>query len=421
MEHFFTPTQRLPIELDAYTGVQLAVSIEAFLNHRWDWLDFQAFATSNEGETGKIVWITEDTFICVDEDNTGMEYERLADYAIQSAAFTATSGKTHHLVFAKEMNSVSMSVGAFNIFWRAVTTSNCVKVKLKNEYSCRGLCLCSGPSLSHFLEASPSLELLEFEVFAFNKADCCALATLERKGLEVTFEECSFDAQGAEDTFIEWLRDSQVVTKIGGCVMGHSIIISAMSGNSSVKKMSMGCSFDAFTGEYGDCHTRSLAGVLPGNQGIENLSVTLLSDETWSLLLRSLRAHPRIQYVRLDFCPGLSAASKTSMMNAVFRFAQCNTVVHTIDLPDYAKDEEFFQNSIVPRLEMNRNCFEDQRQALTRAHPSIRGQLLGRALHVVRYNPDLLFRFLSENIPAFVRSEGDDPTITSGQKRKARP
>jgi hypothetical protein len=91
--------------------------------------------------------------------------------------------------------------------------------------------------------------------------------------------------------------------------------------------------------------------------------------------------------------------------------------VHTIDLHDDAKDEEFFQNSIVPRLEMNRNSsFEDQRQALTRADPSIRGQLLGRALHVVRSNPDLLFRFLSENVPAFVRPDEDDSIIRSGQK-----
>jgi hypothetical protein len=70
---------------------------------------------------------------------------------------------------------------------------------------------------------------------------------------------------------------------------------------------------------------------------------------------------------------------------------------------------------------MNRNLFEDQRQALTRADLSIRGRLLGRALHVVRNNPDLLFRFLSENVPAFVRSDEDGPIIPSGKKRKAQP
>jgi hypothetical protein len=80
----------------------------------------------------------------------------------------------------------------------------------------------------------------------------------------------------------------------------------------------------------------------------------------------------------------VSAASKTDMMNAVLRLVQCNTLVHTINMPDHAKDEEFFQNFIIPRLEMNRNCFEDQRQALKRAYPSIRGQLLGRAFFARR-------------------------------------
>jgi hypothetical protein len=101
-------------------------------------------------------------------------------------------------------------------------------------------------------------------------------------------------------------------------------------------------------------------------------------------------------------------------MNAVLRLVQCNTVVHTIDLLDDAKD-------VLSRLELNRSCFGDQRQALQRADPSIRGKLLGRALHIVRSNPDLCFRFLSENVPAFVRSDADGPFIPSGQKRKARP
>jgi hypothetical protein len=421
MEHLFTPTQRLPAEIFGYTEVQLAVPIEAFLNHRWDWSDFRAFLAGDEGEMEKIIWITEDTFFWVEDENTQVGFDQVHTDGIQRATFTTTSGETHILILAKAGATATVN-GAFNVFWHAVTTSNCVKLKLQNEYSWSGLWPCSGPALSKFLKASPELELLEFRSFDFKDAHCRALATLERTGLEVTFEMCSFDAQGAEATFIQWLRHSQVVTKLELCKMKDSII-SALSGNSSVKKLSMGCSFDAFTGEYGDCHTRSLAGVLPGNQGIENLFVSsMLSDETWSLLLRSLWAHPRIQSLSLCFVGELTAAFKTSIMNAVFRFAQCNTVVLTIDLfPGHAKDEEFFQNSIVPRLEMNRNCFEDQRQALTRADPSIRGKLLGRALHVVRSNPDLLFRFLSENVPAFVRSDEDDPIITSGQKRKARP
>jgi hypothetical protein len=94
----------------------------------------------------------------------------------------------------------------------------------------------------------------------------------------------------------------------------------------------------------------------------------------------------------------------------------------------FFKNEEVYQNFILPRLEMNRTCFEVQRQAMKRADLSIRPQLLGRALHVVRYNPNLVFQFLSENIPAFVRTEEEEdsaipvqnnPAIVSGQKRKA--
>jgi hypothetical protein len=59
MEHFFTPTRRLhdwydcigiPLE---YTEVQLAVSIESFMNQRWGWSDLYDFATEDERE----MWI----------------------------------------------------------------------------------------------------------------------------------------------------------------------------------------------------------------------------------------------------------------------------------------------------------------------------------------------------------------------------
>jgi hypothetical protein len=419
MEHFFTPSRRLQDrygfdsdESHIHSEVQLTVSIEEFLNHSWDCSDFRPLFACDEDVMRKIIWITEDTYISVEDENTGREYdERLEDYAIQRAALTATSGETHYLVLATVANGLSPLVGAVSVFWFAVTSSNCVTLRLRNRRCEFGLLF--GTARLQFLETSPSLHLLEFRDFAFDEADCRALATLERTGLEVTFEECSFDAQDAEDIFIEWMRHSQVVTKLENC-KSNDIIISALSGNSSIKSLS-------YDRRGGDDIIRSLAGTLPGNQGIEILRVSLQTVEIWSLLLRSLWTHPRIQSLSLVSFPRVALSLKTRFMKALLRLAQCNTVVNTIDLPHNFQDEEFFQNSIVPRLEMNRNCFADQRRALKRADPSIRGQLLGRALHVVRYNPNLLFRFLSENVPAFVRSEEDDPIITSGQKRKARP
>jgi hypothetical protein len=92
-------------------------------------------------------------------------------------------------------------------------------------------------------------------------------------------------------------------------------------------------------------------------------------------------------------------------MNAILQMLQHNTVVQTITLPDQLRDEAVYQNSILPRLEMNRSYCEVQRQALKRANPSIRPKLLGRVLYVVRHNPNLVFPFFSENVPAFVRTD----------------
>jgi hypothetical protein len=122
------------------------------------------------------------------------------------------------------------------------------------------------------------------------------------------------------------------------------------------------------------------------------------------------------------------------MLNAILRMLHLNTVVRIISLPSPFTREAVYQNFILPRLEMNRRCFEVQRQAMKRADPSIRPQLLGRALHKVRYNPNLFFRFLLENVPAFVRTDEEeedisaapialehDRIIVSGQKRKTQP
>jgi hypothetical protein len=119
-------------------------------------------------------------------------------------------------------------------------------------------------------------------------------------------------------------------------------------------------------------------------------------------------------------------------MGAVLQMVQHNTVVHTIYQANDTRIHEVYQTLIRPRLQMNRSSFEEQRLAIKRLDPSIRGQLLGRALHVVRYNPNLIFRFLSENVPAFVRTGEEevgasivpleqDPVIVSvsGQKRNA--
>jgi hypothetical protein len=151
----------------------------------------------------------------------------------------------------------------------------------------------------------------------------------------------------------------------------ESCIFSALHGNSSIKYLN--CRTKCDGDEQCEDHLRSLAQALPGNQGLDMLDVSNLtnnpvSDETWNLLFRSLWTHPRIESMRLDHYPFArtlsSAESKTSMMNAVLQMVRSNTVAREIDLPDGLNDEDFYQNHILPRLEMNRSSFEEQRVAL---------------------------------------------------------
>jgi hypothetical protein len=211
-----------------------------------------------------------------------------------------------------------------------------------------------------------------------------------------------------------------------------SRVLEALSGNNSVKKLSF-----RMIDQCEEERIRALSHALATNQGIKYLGLTEfeMSNEICRLLFRSLSTHPRIK--RLSIWNAYSsftysAEAKRTMLDAILRMLHLNTMVRRITLPDGFDNEEVYRNSILPRLEMNRSFFEVQRHAVKRSDPSIRPQLLGRALHVVRYNPDLVFRFLSENVPAFVRTEGEeeeeedstiplekDPNLFSGQKRKA--
>jgi hypothetical protein len=444
LEQFFMPIRRLhgdggdgnPNHF-TYTEVQLVVPVEEFLNSNWGGEDFFALASGDAME--KILWLTDDTLAAVVHDAPG-DFDGYPHYDnLLLASSTAASGQVQTLTLTRlQETDADVSAGACSVFWRAIETSKSARIEIRGNG--RALVqLPSGPTLSKFLRENLFLQVLDFHGFNFKEEHCRVLATLERKDLEVKLRHCKFEPKDAQDIFIEWFRHNQVVTELTSCEMDSSILFALIGGNNSVKKLAI------------DCHeeqTCSLLRVFPGNMGtrIEHLTVGgCFSEATWCLIFRSLATHPRITVLSVPDPPGvpysfqpLSAASKITRMNAIVQMLHLNTVVQTIDLFHSFDAEEVYRNSILPRLEMNRNWFEVQRQAVKRADPSIRPQLLGRALHVVRYNPELVFLFLSENVPAFVRTEekeeedGDreqefvtpleqDPIIASvaGQKRKA--
>jgi hypothetical protein len=426
MDQLFKPTIRFFYDDDnapfEYAEVKLSVPVETFLNYSWDFADLCAFASS---ETKPIImWIGDGVVLTVDADfylieliysNRGCRSRRVL------ADLTLKNDQKHTLALFDLGCDPSLSTEEHAVFWRAITTSNCVKLRMQQW-------LVSGSILSQFLEGSPSLQVLELDSIDFKEDHCRALASLQRTDLEVKLERCTLKPQhNAKECFIEWLRHSQSVSQLTYCFM-ESSLLSALSGNNSVKKLMISKNASEFYEE----EMHSLLQALPGNVGLENLIIldSGMSDETWILLFRSLSTHPRITSLSTPSnMRRLTQESKTAVMNAILQMLRHNTVVHTINVPSAFNNQALYQNAILPRLKMNRNCFEEQRQAVKRADPSIRSQLLGRALHVVQYNPDLVFRFLSENVPAFVRvEEEEDPVIPSqndpailgsGQKRKA--
>jgi hypothetical protein len=439
MEQFFTPTQRFqdiwensinytsddPFE---HAEVQLAIPVEDFLIYRWDWEDFSAFSYGNNVLMGKIIWITEDMFLLIGDNN--QDITEYADFSsLLHARFTGSNGLERTLTLSKQRDS-AISSGACSVFWRAIEASNSVTVCMQSRMP-PGESFPSGPILLQFLRQSPLLQRVHFEGFHFWEEHCRAFATIQRTDLNVTLRKCTLDPLDAEGAFIDWFRNNQVVTELDNCWMG-SRVLQALSGNTSVKTLSFN-----MIGQRSKERISALIRALATNQGIEELTLKefYMNEETCRLLFRSLSTHPRIKFLTIRTSSILgstySAEAQRIMLNAILRMLHRNTVVYTIYLPDI-NDEEFYQNFILPRLEMNRSCFEVQRQAVKRADPSIRPQILGRALHVVQYNSDLVFRFLSENVPAFVRTEGEeeeeeasdiplenDLDLVSGQKRKA--
>jgi hypothetical protein len=407
-----------------FAEVKLSVPVETFLNYSWDFADLFAFASS--GAKPKIMWIGDvgdGVVLTVDADSSLVELMNSRSRPV--LADLTKNDQKHTLTLFEIGDNSYVKTGALAVFWHAVATSNCVKLRMQEW-------LVSGSILAQFLEGSPSLEILHLDGIEFNEDHCRALALLQRTDLEVKLDTCTLKSQHhANGSCVEWLRHSQIVTELKYCFMERGLL-SALSGNNSIKRLSI--SKKMILSESHEEKMHSLLQALPGNMGLENLIVldSAMSDETWILLFRSLWAHPRINSLSTtSITRHLTQESKTAIMNAILQMLRHNTVVHKINLPfqHVFNDQALYQNAILPRLEMNRSYFEEQRRALKRADPSIRPQLLGRALHVVRYNPDLVFRFLAENVPTFVRIEEEkeisaiplqnDPTIVSGQKRKA--
>jgi hypothetical protein len=80
---------------------------------------------------------------------------------------------------------------------------------------------------------------------------------------------------------------------------------------------------------------------------------------------------------------------------------------HTIKLSEDERDDEIYTEDILPYLETNlyRPRVVVVKKTIARPFPE---KVLGRALHCVKSNPNLVWMFLSENVDVFVCSKEED-------------
>jgi hypothetical protein len=78
------------------------------------------------------------------------------------------------------------------------------------------------------------------------------------------------------------------------------------------------------------------------------------------------------------------------------KMLQQNTVLHTIRSSHDECCQRLIQESIRPRLQINR--FRSRVNAVKERPDQLRCQILGRALYAVRRDPSLVLMFLAENI-----------------------
>jgi hypothetical protein len=153
---------------------------------------------------------------------------------------------------------------------------------------------------------------------------------------------------------------------------------------------------------------------LAENKGLVHLDLwgVSISDENLSVLCQSLQAHPALTSLDLNNTKPLAQDGDRIVLSHrtpsfVAEMMQTNTILQTIHFSMYGRYDEIYSETILPRLLTNR--FRPRVLAVKKTVDGpFREKVLGRALHCVRSNPNLVWMFLSQNVDAFVRSEEEE-------------
>jgi hypothetical protein len=370
-------------EIELLPGLSLE-NVRATRLTTWD--AFHSFARQ------KLVWMTPDVYVCIfngylpgrvltlgaSESTTSMRVYVTPGTAAATA--TATCDFLVRLLATCEERDLDISGGD-----RVVATP------------------LSGASLSLFFQESREvLRKVVLSCMVLSEELCLALATMSRLDVEVTLDWCSL-ADDSAGAFVECLQSDRGPVNLHCCKIDGQIIANALTGDSRVTRLQ-----PPFVRTDDAIMLRALA----NNRGLVYLYLPdhSISDENWTILCQSLKAHPTLTSLNLEYT--VPRGQKTHRTRALVEMVQRNTVLHSIQLAATDRHQKIFREEIRPKLETN--LYRPRVRAIkkTKDRP-FREKLLGRALHSVRSNPNLVWMLLSENVDAFVRSEEEEEESNS--------
>jgi hypothetical protein len=250
----------------------------------------------------------------------------------------------------------------------------------------------SGAALSLFFQESrDDLRKVVLSWMALSEDQCLALGTMSRLDVELDIRDCSLVDGAAELAFQECLQSGRGPVNLEMC-----------RSDSRVARLK-----PRVSSRTNDADMAILIRALANNTGLVEVKLQYrpISDDNWSILCESLKAHPTLTSLDLSNTRPRSPVGvtideqKTRRTRVLVEMMQQNTVLHTIHLSERERDEQIYTEEIHPYLETNR-----YRPRVL----AVNEQVLGRAVYSVRSNPNLVWMLLSENVDAFVRSEEEE-------------
>jgi hypothetical protein len=241
------------------------------------------------------------------------------------------------------------------------------------------------------MEQCQSLKVLTLvDLDCLDEDHCRALGDYSRTGLEIELKSCTVMDTGVS-ALAEALRRNQGPTKIDYGNIDYCVLADGLRGNTRLKSFrpEITVHSNGMDRDTADRELLAIADALRENQGLVDLNLysSSMTDETYSVVCNSLKAHPTLEVLGLEsFGP----------MRPLVDMMKVNTSIHTIHPDHHFIGNDVYRESIHPYLETNR--LRPRVCAIQKTLPiAYRAKVLGRALLAARTNTNSFWMLLSGN------------------------